>query len=681
MPLASDERPVETPVPAALDARIKKNGAFRRLGRILETLGADPTGGLVAMGRWLRARGRVPGPDGGRSLDRDRRVARLRLLVRALETDPGLRDAVGAAIATTLAHSSAVRLFAQTGLPVDAGFVGEAVARFLGRLLPVARDDADLAEVLGDLFPKERDAELLTKAPADLVRALGQVLGRSDGRDPWAPLREAAEEAMALLATRVSALGLAEDVRARSPAGAPRASPFFRLPRAYDALGAARGGAEEAAAVAVCRALHAECRAVVAAVHQALETSGVSVDMVYRLDMIERCLERLEALVRILVPDEGTPDAVHAARFTAALARGRTSDRSVMGLVRANAQLLARKIVERAGHTGEHYITATRREWVGMLLSAAGGGVLTAGTTFVKLALGRFKLSFFLEGLAASLNYSASFVAMQLCGFTLATKQPSMTAAALAGAVGDAHEERLLALIARTVRSQLAAALGNIGMVVPAAIGVEYAHRRLRGGPVLDAAKAEYVLHSLDPLHSGTILWAVLTGAMLWASSLAAGWIENAAVYRRLPEGIAGHRLGRLVGRRTMGWVSRWFTRNVSGFGGNVTLGFLLGMTPVLGRFFGVPLDVRHVTLSTGALTFAVASGGRGTLAEPAFWHAALGIVAIGALNFGVSFVLALSVALRARGVTRVDRLRLLGRVARRFFRSPGEFFFPPRST
>ena len=79
-----------------------------------------------------------------------------------------------------------------------------------------------------------------------------------------------------------------------------------------------------------------------------------------------------------------------------------------MGLLRGSAELLARKIVERAGHTGEHYITSSRREWVGMLLSAAGGGILTAGTTFAKFLIGRFKLPFFLEGLAASVNYSAS---------------------------------------------------------------------------------------------------------------------------------------------------------------------------------------------------------------------------------------------------------------------------------
>ena len=76
---------------------------------------------------------------------------------------------------------------------------------------------------------------------------------------------------------------------------------------------------------------------------------------------------------------------------------------------------------------------------------------------------------------------------MQLVGFTLATKQPSMTAAALAGALrGEAAKTELPTLVARITRSQLAAAIGNVGMVIPAAIGFDFAFRRAVGRPFLD---------------------------------------------------------------------------------------------------------------------------------------------------------------------------------------------------
>jgi site-specific recombinase len=163
-------------------------------------------------------------------------------------------------------------------------------------------------------------------------------------------------------------------------------------------------------------------------------------------------------------------------------------------------------------------------------------------------------------------------------------------------------------------------------------------------------------------------------------SSIVAGWLETWAVYRRLPEAIAGHRLGRFVGRRTMEFFSRVFTRNIAGVGGNSSLGLFLGMTPVMGKFFGLPLDVRHVTLSTGALTLSICSLGGEAFANPDAFPAIFGIAIIGTLNFGVSFVLALAVALRARGVEG-DRLRLLLSVIATFFRSPLQFFFPQRAT
>jgi site-specific recombinase len=158
----------------------------------------------------------------------------------------------------------------------------------------------------------------------------------------------------------------------------------------------------------------------------------------------------------------------------------------------------------------------------------------------------------------------------------------------------------------------------------------------------------------------------------------AAGWLENWAVYRRLPEAIAEHRYGRYLGRRTMRWLSGFLKRNIAGFGGNSTLGFLLAMTPVMGKFFGLPLDVRHVTLSTGALTLAVCTLGFTPESAHAIYPAMLGIAIIGSLNFGVSFMLALLVAMSAREAKRSDRLRLVVSVLATFFRSPLQFFIPP---
>jgi site-specific recombinase len=99
----------------------------------------------------------------------------------------------------------------------------------------------------------------------------------------------------------------------------------------------------------------------------------------------------------------------------------------------------------------------------------------------------------------------------------------------------------------------------------------------------------------------------------------------------------------------------------------------------VFAKFFGLPLDVRHITLSTGSLTLAMSSIGVEGAGTQALVMASIGIAIIGLMNFGVSFALALVVALRARDVPRGERAMLPIAVLRKFLRKPLTFFFPPR--
>ena len=117
--------------------------------------------------------------------------------------------------------------------------------------------------------------------------------------------------------------------------------------------------------------------------------------------------------------------------------------------------------------------------------------------------------------------------------------------------------------------------------------------------------------------------------------------------------------------------------KNISSLAGNVSLGFMLAMIPVLGKFTGIPLDVRHVTLSAGALAFASARLGLEVLYTPLFWKAVLGIVFIGMLNLTVSFLLALVVAFRAREARFFTMWHLLREVLREAGRRPLSFVWP----
>lgn len=671
---------------------------------------------LIRITTWVRKGPSVPAPEGAPDVEAAA-TRRLRVLLAGLEAVPALRANLAALVGSVLSEQSAEGFFAKTGIPGDQGLMPETVNRLAARLLPEPLDEQDLTQLVARMFPHRRDPEWLVTIPPELVLRLSEHLRQAPnprtgsvadmtrsthpdaplgtvssippgpesgpGRrsNNWSPLRMALLDAILLLAARVSAAGLRDAIRVRSGIPSLRDSPFFRLPRGVDALLATpRSDLEEATAWAdACRGLVRECREASASVFGHLEQAGVSVDVVYRLELIERSLRRIELLLDLLVAQPPEERAARSTRLLATLLDERRRDLSLTDIVRTNTRLLARKVIERAGETGEHYITVTRGEYFKMFLSAGGGGLLTGLTTLIKFLIGSLHRPPLQEGLLAGMNYAGSFLLMQFLGFTLATKQPGMTAAALAGSIkqGSGDFAALVNTVARVIRSQLAAAAGNVLMVIPAGLAVSIGWLHYRGELLLDAAYAEKVAASFHPTESGTIPFAALTGVILWLSSLCAGWLENWAVYRRLPEAIAEHRIRRWIGHGATSWASRVFARNISGIGGNISVGFMLGMTASIGQFVGIPLDVRHVTLSTGQLTVAAYTLGPEFLQTPAFRWAVAGIGIILVMNLTVSFGFAIVVALRAREVSFYDALRLFFAIIGGFIRSPLRFFLP----
>jgi site-specific recombinase len=587
-------------------------------------------------------------------------VARLRGLVNALAGAPAYRDRLRATLASVLRDSTAVALFSEAGIPSDRGLMNETIDRISRRVLPRPPDDENLERFVSRVFRRPRDCAWIEAAPVELFEKLGEMLG-----DVWNPVREAMSDAIALLTTRISALGLSVDLRERSDPMHVRDSPFFRIPHVP---------------LEQMPTLILECRQQLQSIHRRLETAGVSVDVVYCIDTIRRMLLRIERMLPFLLDTGTSLERAGAARvLLGALSAGRIADDSLRGLGKQNLGLLAKKIIERVGHTGEHYVTSSRREYFKMLGSAAGGGFLTAFTVIGKFWAKWAHFAPFIDGMLAAADYAGSFVAMQLLGFTLATKQPSMTAAALAATIKEAKGKHnlddLVVLIARIARSQFAAAVGNVFTVIPVAILLDLLWVGTTGHHFLDDKSAHASIDSFDPLHTGTIFFAALTGVLLWLSSLGAGWLENWVTYRRLPEAIRHHRLGRVLGRQRMEKIADFVMNQSAGIGGNVTLGFLLGMVPIFGAFFGLPLEVRHITLSTGTLTFAGCTLGIHAVTI----SACIGIAIIGLLNFGVSFALALAVAFRAREVTGRERVGLAVSVLKAFLRRPLQFFYPPK--
>ena len=159
----------------------------------------------------------------------------------------------------------------------------------LATVLPEPHDPRDLLQLVARMFPSEIHRRALVGMPPEPVLELTQLLRDATELDPWAAITVHLQDACALLATRISAVGLSDVIRARSPAVRLAENPFFRLPRSVDALlDAVRRGGNVQLCVNECRALIAECRRVSEAVVDNLEKYGVSIDVVYRVELIGR---------------------------------------------------------------------------------------------------------------------------------------------------------------------------------------------------------------------------------------------------------------------------------------------------------------------------------------------------------------------------------------------------------
>jgi site-specific recombinase len=608
---------------------------------------------------------------------------RERVWLSILESSPELRDRYHAGIAAILEETDAVSLFAQAGLPNDRGLVSESFDRLFRILLPAPREETDLARLLLRLFPTRAEINRLFSRSQDQLIFLASKLSPSEYPEAWERPVACLRDAFYLLAARVQGLGLSEDLRVRGKGAPVQQSPFHLLMLTSNALlGAVQSNQEVAGAAQNWKAAVADCRAELQTIVNHLDTRGVNLDVVYAMDVIEQSLKRMELISGVLVAPPGPPKIITTLRLLSDVIRGRVHDRSLMGLVQNSFRLLAKKIVEWAGKTGEHYVTDNREEYRQMWYAALGGGLLTVGTAAIKMMVTHRGLPPFVEGFLAGLNYAVSFVLMHIFHLALATKQPSMTGAALAGILHRCHDnsrvDELVSYVQRIVRSQLAAAFGNIIAVGAGAVVFSLIWKSAFGAPFLGVETADYAVKSMNPIHSGTVFFAILTGVILWLSSLAGGWIENWAVYHQLPRAIAEHRYASRFKPETLQKFSASFAANIAPWGSSIVLGFMLGMTPTIGHFFGLPLDVRHVTLSTGTLALGITSRGLEVLGKGALIWAALGIAVTFVMNLGVSFYLALRLAIRAQDISASENHEILRTLWKRFWAAPREFFWPP---
>jgi site-specific recombinase len=559
--------------------------------------------------------------------------ARLRFLRSRLETHDAWRANVTRAVAELVRHSDVEQLLAYGGIPVHFHLGGAVKEWVIVRGLPTACRTSDAGQILRLAF-EEDDSEWL--AGGELVPLLRSLL------DPElvAVLEHGLREALVNLAHQIVAQAHSPTVRTLAQ---EERSPFRGL---YDAVLALNADPSEKSAYEALRGRVKQCLLLLRGHRSELAARGADLNTTFQLGRMREQLERL-ALLAGLRHDPA--DAVLESGV-ASLIGSVTRSSDGKRLLARSADLLVQNIVDAAATVGRKYLGDEQSSWRAAFLAGAGGGVLMVIATVLKFLIGGLHLPHLYEGLAFSLNYGSAFCAAYLLHFTIATKLPAHTAAALARSVQGAgsHRERLGEFVSvwRTMlRLQIAGLFGNVLVVGPLAFLLDVVVHRTLGHHVITMEKAEHVLAS-HSLLGPSVLFAALTGLFLWISSLlgAAGdnWTRVTHLSDRLATNV--HVMKRIGAARARVYAESMVKR-FGGLLGNASLGFMLGGIPAAFAIAQLPVEIRHVTVSTGSVALALAAGA-GTRSEIAL--AVGGVLLIALVNVVVSFVLALWLALRA---------------------------------
>ncbi len=587
------------------------------------------------------------------------RTERLTKLTARIDAHPH-RDEIRAAFRDFWSHHSYVRVISEAGLPDETFLLRELFVRAAKRLLPEDEVRGDLYILLDSLGLKERDAGWLASLPAELVTWWSGIFSLSTS---------SMLASCKVLALRAANIALSRDMLLLTSDDDITKSSFFHLPSLVESV-----------------VLHPEefprwekqrdaCVVQLREISKRLEKEGTSAGQIFRLRLLRSFLWRIDQVLSLRRP------GADARRFAVTVVLGFASQRRILRVVSTTFRRMARSLVEKTGRVGVHYIAQNAKHWRRMGAGAIMAGVITCFTALVKYSISANIQAPFLVALGHSLNYAASFLMMQAGGFLLASKMPAATAAALVDAMEDPAKDHMARLRAIS-QTQTIVTIANLIGAIPASMAVDRLWIAVLHHPFLTQAESEHGAHMLIPHQSGTIAFAIVTGVLLWLSSLATGWTANYVAASKLDVAISNSlRVRQRFGLKRATRLSDWVKHQAPGSAGYIVLGFLLGTVPILVALFGIPLEVRHVTLSAASLGYALDGllfyGG---LNRHDVILSLLGVLLVGVLNITTSFVLSFLLAVRARDVGDEKARNFLKEVGRELVANPSGFIVPSRT-
>jgi site-specific recombinase len=616
-------------------------------------------------------------------------------LITYLKENPDIRLFFSEYLLNLLKDKRFQPILTESGILKTTGLRREFFNRLIAKIIPHQPEKNTLEYILNQIFYSENDIYWLRKIPKREIGELYDLLGFTSIYEEMtvqSPLMEILN-GMALLSQRMSGMALDSEVLKMLPEYADFESPFEQLEKTLDKL-------DSVLRKSNCNTInpyqvefqdlmeaHKHCEAYVKKAFENAKTFGISMNANQSLLKIKQQLERFVLMADFLCVENSVQKKEKSLQLAVKLISLNCMKNNLKKLVGDSTQLVAYEITQHSAKTGEHYITQDKKEYFNMLLTAGGGGLIVGFLCIFKLLLGKVHVSDFGHAFFYSMNYSSGFIAIYLMGFTLATKQPAMTAATLIKTIENGMQSNLpkktrhkefAQLFARLFRSQFIAFVGNVIVAFPVSLLIISLIQLVFSVNIAEA-KADVLLEDISPIHSLAIFHAAIAGVFLFLSGIISGSISNRNKYSNMYYRIQEHPWLKLTfGKEKSKKIASWFEKKWPGVASNFWFGVFMGSVASIGAFFGLNLDIRHITFAAGNMAIGLFGNDFQVSMSMLFW-VVFGIGIIGFVNFIVSFLLSLGLAFRSRNIPTKELRYLFSSVWIHFKRNKLSFFYPTK--
>ncbi|MXN92675.1 recombinase [Flavobacterium sp. Sd200] len=585
-------------------------------------------------------------------------------------------------------------ILTDAGILTDAVFFFEVRKRLFAKLLPDQPLKDTLEYVLNQVFYVKTDPVWINTIPQEQLEELFDLLKFRtlyDSAESNSPLAELVF-AIEVLINRITGRALESEVIQMVPEYENLESPFLALQKEFAAMSQKlleenrKYVSPNDIGYRQLLVLRGQCADYVKAAFKNSEKYGISIRVNQSLLRIRQQLDRIAVLLPLLVIDETDGAKKDTISLAFNLITYNCDKNNVRKLINESTQLISYEITQHTADTGEHYITKDRKEYFRMFWNASGGGIIVGILCIIKVLLSKIDTSAFGHAFYYSMNYAFGFIAIYVLGFTLATKQPAMTASALVRALEksrkmqqEGEEEGHLSFaifFARVFRSQFIAFVGNVIVAFPVSLLGIWAIDRIFNYNIA-LTKWFHLMEDLSPVHSPAIFHSAIAGVFLFLSGIIAGSVANRDKYRHVYYRIQEHPLlKKSFGRIKAQKFAKLYEQKYAGVVSNFWFGVFMGSTASIGFFLGLDLDIRHITFASGNLALGLYGANYNVSTDMIVWGI-IGIGVIGLVNFLVSFGLSMGLAFRSRNIP-LSELRPISKAIWSYFKKkPGSFFFP----